>query len=133
MPLRDRAGQPLRILVVDDDAAVAAVLQGIVREAGGHVVGTVASGLAAVGAAAVIEPDVVVMDIRLPDMDGIDAAGVIRARRATPVVFATGADVRAEIEARLQSLDRIEVVMKPVDRAALRAAVRRVYLGSSSD
>lgn len=101
------------------------------REAGGQIVGTIASGLAAVGAEAVIEPDAVIMDVCLTDMNGIDAAGVIRARRMTPVVFVTGADVRAEIESRLQLLDRIEVVTKPVDQpccAPSRGTFNRISL-----
>jgi CheY-like chemotaxis protein len=125
-----RAGEPavrpLRVLIVEDDAMVAAVLRDIVLEAGSEVVGTISSGLASVGAAGAIRPDIVIMDVGLPGMDGIDAAGIIRARFRTPVIFISGRDIQSEVSARLDDLNAVEMLQKPVDRAALCAALERL-------
>ncbi|HEX2116865.1 MAG TPA: response regulator [Alphaproteobacteria bacterium] len=118
--------RPLRILIVDDDPAVAATLEEMVTEAGGESVGIITSALAAIGAAAVISPDVVLMDVRLPGaMDGIEAAGIIRARGSAAVVIITGAVSDSEIHARLRAQDGFEVVFKPVLESELVEAIRR--------
>jgi CheY-like chemotaxis protein len=120
--------RPLRILIVDDDPAVAATLEEMITEAGGESVGIITSALAAIGAAAVISPDVVLMDVRLPGaMDGIEAAGIIRARGSAAVVIITGAVSDPEIHARLRSQDGFEVVFKPVLEDELFEAIRRAY------
>jgi CheY-like chemotaxis protein len=124
--LTDDSGKPLRILVVEDDAAVAALLQDMVEEAGGQSVGLITSALAAIGAAAVIAPDVVLMDVRLHGaMDGVEATEVIRARRSAAVVIITGAGADPEIRARLAALDGVEIVYKPVIESALCSAILR--------
>jgi CheY-like chemotaxis protein len=127
-PLTTASKRPLRVLIVDDDAAVATVLEEMITEAGGESVGIITSALAAIGAAAVISPDVVLMDVRLPGaMDGIEAAGVIRARGSAAVVIITGAVADPDIHARLGSQDGFEVVFKPVLEKELREAIRRAY------
>jgi two-component system, response regulator PdtaR len=124
--LTDEAGKPLRILVVEDDPAVAAVLQDMVTGAGGQSVGIITSALAAIGAAAVIAPDVVLMDVRLPgSMDGVEATEVIRARRSAAVVIITGAGGDPDIRARLAALDGVEIVFKPVFENELCRAILR--------
>jgi CheY-like chemotaxis protein len=124
------SGQPLRVMVVEDDAMVSAVLRDIVEGAGGEVVATVTSGLASVGAAGGTLPDLIIMDIGLPGMDGIDAAAIIRARYGTPIVFVTGGDIRDEIGRRLGNVDGIEVLAKPIDPYALCEALLRAYRSS---
>jgi CheY-like chemotaxis protein len=130
-PLREagRSGRPVRVLIVDDDPAVATVLEDMIVEAGGESVGIITSALAAIGAAAVIAPDVVLMDVRLPGaMDGIEATGVIRARGSAAVVIVTGATADPEIRARLKTLDGVEVVFKPVLENELCAAILRAFV-----
>lgn len=120
------SGEPLRVLVVEDEAMVAALLQEIIMEAGGEVVGTISSGLASVGAAAVTRPDVIVMDIGLPGMDGIDAAAIIRARYAIPSVLISGKDSGAQIAERLGHV-RIAYVKKPIQADELCEALIEAY------
>jgi CheY-like chemotaxis protein len=124
--LTDESGRPLRILVVEDDPAVAALLQDMVEDAGGQSVGLITSALAAIGAAAVIAPDIVLMDVRLHGaMDGVEATEVIRARRSAAVVIITGAGADPEIRTRLAALDGVETVYKPVIERDLCAAILR--------
>lgn len=113
------------MLIVEDDGMVAAVLRDIIEEAGGEAVAMITSGLASVGAADGTRPDVIVMDVGLPGMDGIDAAGIIRARYSIPVVFISGRDIRDEVAARLGALKAVEFLVKPVDAAGLCAALLR--------
>jgi CheY-like chemotaxis protein len=123
-----RSDRPLRVLIVDDDPGVALVLEDMITEAGGESVGIISSALAAIGAAAVIAPDVVLMDVRLPGaMDGIEAAGIIRARRSAAIVIITGAAADPEIRSRLRSLEGVELVVKPVLENELCAAILRAY------
>jgi CheY-like chemotaxis protein len=86
-----RHGKALRVLVVEDDATIALELSCIVTERGGMVVAQTSVPLEAVGLAARVEPDVILMDVRLfGSMDGIDAAVQINQHRRTPIVFVTG-------------------------------------------
>jgi CheY-like chemotaxis protein len=131
-PLRraGSSGRPLRVLIVDDDPAVATLLEDMIIEAGGESAGIITSALAAIGAAVVIAPDVVLMDVRLPGtMDGIEAAGIIRARGSAAVVFVTGANADPEIRARLNTLDGIEIVLKPALENELCGAILRACAG----
>jgi CheY-like chemotaxis protein len=126
------SGARLRVLLVEDDAAVAAVLTDFIRDSGGEIAAMITSGLASVGAAAGTRPDVIVMDVGLPGMDGIDAAAIIRARHQTPIVLISGRDIRAEATERLGSLEGLELLLKPIERKALSSAIHRA-LGRSED
>ena len=124
--MTDESGKPLRILIVEDDPAVATLLQDMVEDAGAQSVGTITSALAAIGAAAVIAPDIVLMDVRLHGaMDGVEATEVIRARRSAAVVIITGAGADPEIGKRLAALNGVETVYKPVIEGDLCAAILR--------
>ena len=121
------SGAPLRVLIVEDEAMVMAVLADIIEESGGEVVGMVTSGLASIGAAAGIRPDIIIMDVGLPGMDGIDAAAIIRSRYATPIVLISGEDIAAKAKQRPGNLDGVEMLLKPIDAKALCEAIARVY------
>ena len=69
------------VLVVDDQPLIRQAVRDILTDAGVHVVGDAATGRTAVSAAADLTPDVVLMDIRMPDGDGIEATARICADR----------------------------------------------------
>ncbi|MFB4302903.1 response regulator [Actinomadura sp. NTSP31] len=79
---------PIRVLIVDDDALVRSGLSMMLAGAGDlRVVGDVADGAEAVPAVNEHRPDVVLMDIRMPRMDGLAATELLRARRDPPEII----------------------------------------------
>ncbi|MDG9688664.1 response regulator transcription factor [Streptomyces sp. DH17] len=79
---------PARILVVDDDPTVAEVVAGYLVRAG-HVVDRADDGLAALGRAAAHRPDLVVLDLMLPGMDGFEVCRRLRGAGPVPVIMLT--------------------------------------------
>ena len=115
------------ILVVEDDIEARSAL---VREltAGGYVVVEAPDGRTALEKWALRRPDLVLLDLGLPDMDGLRVVSEIRREAATPIVILSG---RYEEREKVEALDRgaDDYVTKPVGvaelRARLRAALRR--------
>jgi DNA-binding NarL/FixJ family response regulator len=88
----------IRVLIADDDTSFAAYLAQLAAERGLEVIGTVPDGAAAVEAAARLEPDVVLMDLDMPGLDGANATREIIARDPhIRVVIVSGSDVVAHI------------------------------------
>lgn len=82
----------IRVLMVEDDILVADVIRHELKKVGMMVVGEAYDGLEAVRLTATLRPDVVLMDIRMPAMDGLEAAARIQAECPTPVVLLTAYD-----------------------------------------
>ena len=121
-------GSPVRVLVVDDEQMLADLLASALRYEGWDVT-TAATGVKAVQAAQEIEPDVVVLDIMLPDFDGLEVMRRIRGRQpSVPVLFLTAKDA---VEDRVSGLTAggDDYVTKPFSLeevvARLRALLRR--------
>lgn len=79
----------IRVLIVEDDYLVGEVIKGMLEEAGYTIVGEAMDGLQAVEMAESLKPDVILMDIGMPGMDGIEATRLISQRCPTPVVALT--------------------------------------------
>ncbi len=104
----------VRVLVVDDDAMVGEMIQAMLAHAGFRSIGRAASGRAAVEMAAQTHPDVVLMDISLPDMDGIEVLGGLRGWLSAPViVLSARTDSAEKVEALDAGAD--DYVTKPAD------------------
>ena len=97
----DRRADPVRILVVDDHAVTRAGIAALLANAdpGLHVVGEAASGAEAFIEWRALRPDVVLMDLQMPDGDGIDAIARIRAEDAEASVIAVSAFASDELVA----------------------------------
>jgi len=135
-PLTRPDGTPVRVLVVDDEPALSELLSMALRYEGWDV-RTAADGLAAVRAARDFRPDAVVLDMMLPDLDGLEVLRRLRADGGdVPVLFLTAKDA---VEDRVAGLTAggDDYVTKPFSLeevvARLRALVRRtaVLVGDS--
>jgi len=123
------------IAVVEDDAHIrAAVTRGLTER--GHVVLGASSGLGALGQIVEQRPDLVVLDLGLPDIDGLELLRMLRAVSTVPVIVATARDDEREI---IRTLDAgaDEYVVKPhsADQldARIRAVLRRVKDDDAAD
>ncbi|MFT4300067.1 MAG: response regulator transcription factor [Aeromicrobium sp.] len=121
-------GSPVRVLVVDDEPNIAELLQMALRYEGWDV-STAGTGRAAVDAAREIGPDAIILDMMLPDVDGLEVLRRIRALTPdVPVVFLTARDA---VEDRIHGLTAggDDYVTKPFSLeevvARLRGLLRR--------
>ncbi len=121
---------PPRILLVDDDASLLDVL-GMALEDAGFAVRTAPDGEAGWRAFSAAEPDLVVTDLLMPRLDGLELCRRIRAAHATPVVMLTSRDEEMDKVLGLE-LGADDYVTKPFSTreliARIRAALRRVRL-----
>jgi two-component system response regulator MtrA len=116
-----------RVLVVDDDPALAEMLT-IVLRGEGFDTAVVADGTRALPAVRELRPDVVLLDLMLPGMNGIDVCRAIRAESGVPIVMLTAKSDTVDIVLGLESGadDYIVKPFKPKELVArVRARVRR--------
>lgn len=123
-------GRAERLLVVDDEATIRELLSATLRFAGFHVT-SVATGAEAVTAATGEPPDLVLLDVMLPDMDGFEVVRRLRRQRPegrggpVPVLFLTARDRQADKVTGL-SLGADDYVTKPFDLEELIARIRAI-------
>ncbi|GAA3214421.1 response regulator [Dactylosporangium siamense] len=121
----------VRVVVADDQALVRVGLCGIVDAADDlSIVGEARTGRAAVDTVRRLEPDVVLMDIRMPDLDGIEATRQVVASTATRVLVLTTFDLDEYIYGALRA-GASGFLMKDTPPADLHAAIRVVAGGEA--
>lgn len=121
---------PIKVLVVDDHPPF---LHGVTKlmqeQAGLQVVGTAANGKEAIDRAVILEPDVVVMDVSMPQLNGIEATREIKARVPdTAVLVLSAYGYHPYVEAALQA-GASGYLLKTVPLRRLLDAVRAVHVG----
>ena len=122
---------PIRLLVADDDAILREIAGATLRAAG-FAVQTVASGDAAVAACALGLPDMVLLDVEMPDGDGYQACANIRALPGgadLPIVMVTGCDDTRSID-RAYEAGATDFVVKPINWTLLEHRIRYVLRGA---
>lgn len=127
-----RADGPIRVVVVDDHEVVRAGLRMLLgREPGIEVVGEAADGSAAQDAVALTAPDVVLMDLSMPGMDGVEATSLMTAGHplVRVVVLTTFAD-RGHVTAAIDA-GAVGFMLKDADPGALAEAVRSAARGEA--
>ena len=111
-----------RILVAEDEAIIRLDLAEMLTEAGYEVVGQASNGEQAVALAEELRLDLVIMDIKMPVLDGISAAEQIGAARICPVVMLT-AFSQTELVERARDAGVMAYVVKPFTRADVTPAI----------
>ncbi|MEO6501169.1 MAG: response regulator transcription factor [Jatrophihabitantaceae bacterium] len=113
-----------QVLLVEDDAAIRTALTRALGEHG-HVVVAVGSGMPALSSAVELKPDVMLLDLGLPDIDGSDILSMLRAVSEIPVIVATARDDESEM-VRLLNLGADDYIIKPFTAAQVNARIRAV-------
>jgi two-component system response regulator MprA len=111
-----------RVLVVEDDEPIADVLRRTLRQEG-HEVRSAADGVEALAVAEEFVPDLVVLDLGLPKLDGAEVLRRLRAESDAPILVLTA---RAELDDRVEGLDSgaDDYLVKPFERRELLARIR---------
>ena len=114
--------QILRIIVADNESIIRMDLRELLEEAGHTVVGEASDGRKAVELARRHKPDLVIMDIKMPEMDGITAAKIISQEKIAPVLLLT-AFSQKEIVEKAKDSGVLAYLVKPVKEANLFPAM----------
>lgn len=114
--------QQLRIIIADNESIIRMDLRELLEEAGHNVVAEAADGIKAIELARKYSPDLVIMDIKMPEMDGIAAAKVISHEKLAPVLLLT-AYSQKEIVEKAKDSGVLAYLVKPVKEANLFPAI----------
>ena len=116
----DRAGR--RVLIADDDPLIRMDLAEMLAEEGFEVVGQVGDGERAAALAITLRPDLVIMDVKMPGKDGIQAAAEIAAAQIAPVIILTAFSERDLIQRALDA-GAMAYLAKPFSKSTLLPAI----------
>ena len=122
-----------RILVVDDDASITRLLKLNLERTGDYVVGTENVSTSAVATAEEFRPDLILLDVMMPDVDGGDLAVDFHTSPTTkdvPIVFVTATVSREEVRARHGLVGGLPFLAKPVNLHEVLGCLER-HLGGS--
>jgi two-component system, response regulator PdtaR len=111
-----------RVVVAEDEALIRLDLVEMLREEGYDVVGEAGDGQRAVELAEEFTPDLVIMDVKMPRRDGIDAASEIAQKRIAPVVILTAFSQRELVE-RARDAGAMAYLVKPFSKSDLVPAI----------
>ena len=110
--------ESLRILIADNESIIRMDLKELLEEAGHEVVGEAADGLKAVELTRKLKPDLVIMDIKMPEMDGIAAAKMISNEKLAPVLLLTAYSQKDIVE-KAKDSGVLAYLVKPVKESNL--------------
>ena len=112
----------VRVVIADDESVICMDLREMLNNLGYLVVGEAGDGRSAVSLARELRPDVVLMDVKMPDMDGIDAAKILTEDRVAPVVLLTAFSQKDLVE-RASAAGVVAYLVKPIEEADLSPAI----------
>ena len=121
------AASPLRILVVDDHLDGLHSLLALLKSVG-HAVAFAINGFAAIAEAREFKPDVIILDMRLPDMSGLDVARQLKFEPGLEGVRIIGLSGSPELKQKASEHGILEFVLKPADAKVWRELL---YPGSA--
>ncbi|GBE67878.1 transcriptional regulator [Mycobacterium sp. MFM001] len=111
-----------RVLIAEDEALIRMDLSEMLREEGYDIVGEAGDGQEAVELAEQLKPDLVIMDVKMPRRDGIDAASEIASKRIAPIVVLTAFSQRDLVE-RARDAGAMAYLVKPFTASDLVPAI----------
>jgi two-component system chemotaxis response regulator CheY len=124
--VRSKDRQPVRYLIVDDSVFARKNLARMIESYGGQVAGEAGDGCTAITEYERIQPDIVLMDITMPQMEGIEAAErIVRQNPAARVIMVSSVGYQENIVAALQKGAR-HFVQKPVKPEVLYEVIKYV-------
>ena len=101
-----------RVIIADDESVIRTDLREMLTNLGYLVVGEVGDGQSAVNVARELKPDVVIMDIKMPDLDGIEAAKILTQEKVAPVLLLTAYSQRDLVD-RAKEAGVVGYLVKP--------------------
>ena len=122
-PVTDPDGNPQRrVLIAEDEALIRLDLAEMLREEGYLVVGEACDGQEAVDLSESLRPDLVIMDVKMPRRDGIDAAAEIASKRIAPIIVLTAFSQRDLVE-KARDAGAMAYLVKPFSISDLVPAI----------
>lgn len=117
-----------RILVVDDEPSITRLLKLNLEQTNEYEVRTVNQATAALAAAEEFQPQLVLLDVMMPGMDGGEVAAALQAHpklKKTPIVFLTAAATKGEVSARGGKIGGLPFLAKPVELSEVIACLKQ--------
>ena len=121
-----------RVLVAEDETLIRLDIRSVLEQRGWEICGEARDGREAVRLASDLRPDVTLMDVRMPGLDGLEATRLIQRQRKTPVVVMTAYD-RPSLVVRSILAGATSYLLKPFAEDALEAALAGVTNRTSSE
>lgn len=118
--------QKLNILIADDEALIRLDLREMLMDAGHKVIGEAADGQQAVKLARELRPDFIIMDVKMPIMDGLEAAAIIGEENIAPVLLLTAYSQKDIVE-KATKAGVIAYLVKPVREEQLFPAMEIAF------
>jgi two-component system OmpR family response regulator len=118
-----------KILYVEDDPDIQQIARLALEDVGGFDVYICGFGREALAVAPQYKPDLVILDVMMPDMDGISTYKALRLLEgfaATPVIFLTGKVQPKEIK-QYYTIGALEVILKPFDPLTLADSIKKIW------
>jgi two-component system, response regulator PdtaR len=113
---------PTRIILAEDETIIRLDLKEELTRLGYLVIGDVGDGISAVNLARELRPNLVIMDINMPEMDGIQAAEILTREKLAPVLLLTAYD-NPELIERAKDAGVLHYLVKPWNQSSLRPAI----------
>jgi response regulator NasT len=113
----------LSVLIADDDMSFLHALGLLIKSSGHRVVATAHNGRDAITLALEHKPDVIIIDVDMPEVDGISAAIKIREELSVPIIFSTGHIEESTLD-RTSQVDTQAYLVKPYSAGQLKSSLR---------